>query len=47
MTRRRSTRRCSSSGCAVAIPALDRHLHTYLFTEGSITEIEHEAEHDE
>jgi uncharacterized protein len=28
-------------------PAFDRHLHTYLFTEGSITEIEHEAEHDE
>jgi ferritin-like protein len=24
----------------------DRHLRTYLFTEGSITEIEHEAEHD-
>ena len=28
-------------------PAFDRHLHTYLFTEGSIIEIEHEAEHDE
>ncbi len=33
-------------------PALDRHLHTDLFTEssiteGSITEIEHETEHDE
>jgi hypothetical protein len=26
-------------------PALDRHLHTYLFTDGSITEIEHDAEH--
>ena len=26
-------------------PALDRHLRTYLFTEGSITEIEHDAEH--
>jgi ferritin-like protein len=25
-------------------PAFDRHLRTYLFTEGSITEIEHEAE---
>ena len=24
--------------------AFDRHLRTYLFTEGSITEIEHEAE---
>ena len=24
--------------------ALDQHLRTYLFTEGSITEIEHEAE---
>jgi ferritin-like protein len=24
--------------------ALDRHLRTYLFTENSITEIEHEAE---
>jgi ferritin-like protein len=27
--------------------ALDRHLHTYLFTERPITEIEHEAEHDD
>jgi hypothetical protein len=26
-------------------PALDRHLRTYLFTEGSILELEHEAEH--
>lgn len=26
-------------------PVFDRHLRTYLFTEGSITEIEHEAEH--
>jgi ferritin-like protein len=26
-------------------PALDGHLRTYLFTEGSITEIEHDAEH--
>ena len=26
-------------------PALDRHLRTYLFTDGSITEIEDEAEH--
>lgn len=25
-------------------PVFDRHLRTYLFTEGSITEIEHEAE---
>ena len=25
-------------------PAFDRHLRTYLFTDGSITEIEHEAE---
>ena len=25
-------------------PALDRHLRAYLFTHGSITEIEHEAE---
>jgi ferritin-like protein len=25
-------------------PALDEHLRTYLFTDGSITEIEHEAE---
>jgi ferritin-like protein len=28
-------------------PALDGHLRTYLFTDGSITEIEHEAEHDD
>jgi uncharacterized protein len=27
-------------------PVLDQHLRTYLFTEGSITEIEHEAEHE-
>jgi hypothetical protein len=27
-------------------PALDGHLRTYLFTQGSITEIEHEAEDD-
>lgn len=26
-------------------PVLDRHLRTYLFTSGSILEIEHEAEH--
>ena len=26
-------------------PVLDRHLRTYLFTEGPIVEIEHEAEH--
>jgi ferritin-like protein len=26
-------------------PEIDRHLRTYLFTEGSITEIEVEAEH--
>jgi uncharacterized protein len=26
---------------------LDQHLRTYLFTEGSITEIEHEAEHED
>lgn len=26
-------------------PVLDRHLRTYLFTEGSIREIEDEAEH--
>lgn len=25
-------------------PVLDRHLRTYLFTEGSITELEHEGE---
>ena len=28
-------------------PVLDKHLRTYLFTEGSITEIEYEAEHEE
>jgi len=28
-------------------PAFDRHLHTYLFTDRSITQIEHDAEHDE
>jgi ferritin-like protein len=28
-------------------PALDRHLRTYLFTDGSVTEIEHRAEHDD
>ena len=27
-------------------PALDRHMKTYLFSEGSITEIEHAAEAD-
>jgi len=27
-------------------PVLDRHMRTYLFTEGDITEIEHEAEHE-
>jgi uncharacterized protein len=27
-------------------PALDRHLETYLFTQESITEIEHRAEED-
>jgi hypothetical protein len=27
-------------------PILDRHLRTYLFTEGDITEIEYEAEHE-
>jgi uncharacterized protein len=27
-------------------PALDRHMRTYLFTEGSITEIEEDAEDD-
>jgi hypothetical protein len=27
-------------------PVLDRHLRTYLFTEGEITEIEQEAEHE-
>jgi ferritin-like protein len=26
-------------------PILDQHLRTYLFTEGSIIEIEHDAEH--
>lgn len=26
-------------------PALDAHMRTYLFTDGSITEIEEEAEH--
>jgi ferritin-like protein len=26
-------------------PVFDRHLRTYLFTEGSITEIEQDAEH--
>ncbi len=28
-------------------PVLDQHLRTYLFTEGSITEIEHVAENDD
>jgi ferritin-like protein len=28
-------------------PILDGHLRTYLFTEGSIVEIEHEAEHED
>jgi uncharacterized protein len=28
-------------------PVLDRHLRTYLFTEGPITEIEERAEHGE
>lgn len=27
-------------------PALDRHMQTYLFTDGSITEIEHATESD-
>jgi uncharacterized protein len=27
-------------------PVLDAHLRTYLFTEGDITELEHEAEGD-
>ena len=27
-------------------PVLDRHLRTYLFTSGDITEIEYEAEHE-
>ena len=26
-------------------PVLDRHLRTYLFTSGSILELEHQAEH--
>jgi ferritin-like protein len=26
-------------------PKFDEHLHTYLFSEASITEVEHEAEH--
>ena len=26
-------------------PKFDEHMHTYLFTEESITEVEHEAEH--
>jgi uncharacterized protein len=26
-------------------PVLDQHLRTYLFTEGSIVEIEHDSEH--
>jgi ferritin-like protein len=28
-------------------PALDRHLRTYLFTDGDITELEHDAEGDD
>jgi uncharacterized protein len=28
-------------------PAPDRHLHTYLFTSGSILELEHQAEHED
>jgi ferritin-like protein len=28
-------------------PVLDKHLRTYLFTTGPITEIEHEAEHED
>jgi ferritin-like protein len=28
-------------------PVLDRHLRTYLFREGDIIEIEHEAEHED
>jgi len=28
-------------------PVLDQHLRTYLFTEGSIIEIEHVAEHED
>jgi len=27
-------------------PVLDKHLRTYLFTEGSIVEVEHVAEHE-
>lgn len=27
-------------------PVWDKHLRTYLFTEGPITEIEHQAEHE-
>ena len=30
-----------------ADPVLDRHLRTYLFTEGSIRSIEQESEHDD
>jgi hypothetical protein len=26
---------------------MDQHLRTYLFTEGSILDIEHEAEHED
>src|SRR5262245_64519997 len=28
-------------------PAFDRHLRTYLFTDAPVTEIEHDAEHDD
>jgi ferritin-like protein len=28
-------------------PVMDKHLRTYLFTEGSILEIEHVAEHED
>jgi ferritin-like protein len=28
-------------------PVMDKHLRTYLFTEGSIIEIEHVAEHED
>jgi hypothetical protein len=28
-------------------PVLDRHLRTYLFREGDVIEIEHEAEHED
>ena len=28
-------------------PKFDEHMHTYLFTEDSITEVEREAEHDD